>query len=334
MSRIVYLVLLIILVNHITSSEASDFEKFMKRLSKSTAKIKNQLMEFFYRFRSFFARHSESTHHSVTARGCGYAVDDEPAIYHKQANIISKIKGGDDAIWHTWPWMVALFTNPRKGWSCAGVLVNENTILTAAHCLLHAKVSEIKAIIGVHTILGKLNPLNYYSVKSVHRHPNFEDCCKNDIAVIKLTKSLLYGPKINSVCLPISPYLSVKDDDELVNRTGVIIGWGDSSKNGLTNMIKSFTLQQADIRIFSNESCRQAYDTIFDPATEICAGDYDQRTDTMSGDSGGPLLIRESNGRWILLGITSYGSATSPQQAPGVYVKISAFTQWLEPYLK
>ena len=35
------------------------------------------------------------------------------------------------------PWMVSLFTNPRHGWSCAGVLINENTILTAAHCLLH-----------------------------------------------------------------------------------------------------------------------------------------------------------------------------------------------------
>ncbi|CAF4520329.1 unnamed protein product, partial [Rotaria magnacalcarata] len=58
---------------------------------------------------------------------------DEPMIYNKRAKIVSKIKGGDDAIWHTWPWMVALSTNPSQGWSCAGVLVNEDTILTAAH---------------------------------------------------------------------------------------------------------------------------------------------------------------------------------------------------------
>jgi hypothetical protein len=38
----------------------------------------------------------------MTTRGCGYAVDDEPTIYNKQGNIIAKIKGGDDAIWHTW----------------------------------------------------------------------------------------------------------------------------------------------------------------------------------------------------------------------------------------
>lgn len=52
-----------------------------------------------------------------------------------------------------------------------------------------------------------------------------------------------------------------------------------------------------------------------------------------SGDSGGPLLIRQSDGRWIVLGITSYGSATTPSVAPGVYVKLSAHAKWLEPYI-
>lgn len=140
--------------------------------------------------------------------------------------------------------MVGLYTNARQGWSCAGVLINENTILTAAHCLVRTTPDEMQAIIGVHSIIGKLNRRNYYPIKSIHRHPKFENCCKNDIAVIKLEKSVLYGPKINSVCLPFAPHLAVDDDRELINRTGVIIGWGDSSSNGLTNMINSFTLQQ------------------------------------------------------------------------------------------
>jgi secreted trypsin-like serine protease len=44
--------------------------------------------------------------------------------------------------------------------------------------------------------------------------------------------------------------------------------------------------------------------------------------------------MRQADGRWIVLGITSYGSATTPDIAPGVYVKLSAYKQWLEPYLK
>ncbi len=150
--------------------------------------------------------------------------------------------------------MVSLFTSARQGWSCAGVLVNENTVLTAAHCLTHTTANEMKAVIGVHTILGKLNPMNYYSISAIHRHPKFESCCRNDIAVLKLSKSVLYGPKINSVCLPFQPYATVNHGRELINRTGIIIGWGDSSQNSVTNMFKSFTLQQGKIFIFYSSS--------------------------------------------------------------------------------
>ncbi|CAF3351968.1 unnamed protein product [Rotaria socialis] len=334
MSRMVNILLLAICFNAITHIEASDFGKFINKISTTASKIKSQLFEYFHRFRMFFTRHTESTHHLMTTRGCGYAVDDEPMIYNKRAKIVSKIKGGDDAIWHTWPWMVALSTKPSQSWMCAGVLVNEDTILTAAHCVFNRTANEIKAIIGVHTILGKLNPFNYYSIKSIYRHPDFEDCCKNDLAVIKLKKRVLYGPKINSVCLPFSQEFTVDNDQNLINRTGVIIGWGETSQNAMTNFIKSSSLQQADVLIFDNEYCNRAYEKIFDPATEICAGDYEQRTDTMSGDSGGPLLIRQSDGRWIVLGITSYGSDITPNLSPSVYVKLSAYEKWLEPYLK
>jgi hypothetical protein len=64
------------------------------------------------------------------------------------------------------------------------------------------------------------------------------------LAVIKLVKPVLYGPKINAVCLP---FFDVENESEWINRTGVIIGWGDTAHSGLTNMIKSFTLQQGKL---------------------------------------------------------------------------------------
>ena len=108
----------------------------------------------------------------------------------------------------------------------------------------------------------------------------------------------------------------------------------------------------ADIRIFDPKICQKSYENIFDPQTEICAGDYEQRIDTMvsrvrsifddfsfvfiaqTGDSGGPLLIRQADGRWIVLGITSYGSIDHEQHAPGVYVKLSAYEDWLSTHLQ
>lgn len=102
-------ILCILFLNGIIEIEAaptSDFGQFLNRMgdkiNRTAATIKDYLLELFYRFRAFFMGHSESTHQEMSTRGCGYAADDEPAIYHKQATIISKIKGGDDAIWHTW----------------------------------------------------------------------------------------------------------------------------------------------------------------------------------------------------------------------------------------
>jgi hypothetical protein len=102
MFRMMNVILFIFLFNAIIEIDASEFGKFMNSLSRTATKVKSQLLEFFYRFRAFFIGHSQSTHHDMTTRGCGYAVDDEPTIYNKQGNIIAKIKGGDEAIWHTW----------------------------------------------------------------------------------------------------------------------------------------------------------------------------------------------------------------------------------------
>ena len=108
-SRNMSFVLFILLLNGIVEIEAStaaDLGQFFNRmgdqLSRTAATIKDYLLELFYRFRAFFMGHSESTHHLMTSRGCGYAADDQPMIYNKQPHVMSKIKGGDDALWHTW----------------------------------------------------------------------------------------------------------------------------------------------------------------------------------------------------------------------------------------
>jgi hypothetical protein len=102
------LLLFILLLNGVTQIEAAAsndvgqfFNKMGDKISRTAATIKDYLLELFYRFRAFFMGHSESTHHVMTSRGCGYA-SDEPAIYNKQTAVVAKIKGGNDAIWHTW----------------------------------------------------------------------------------------------------------------------------------------------------------------------------------------------------------------------------------------
>lgn len=58
--------------------------------------------------------------------------------------------------------------------------------------------------------------------------------------------------------------------------------------SGLENsLFVSFNL--ADVLIFDDYYCRRAYGGVFDPQTELCAGDYEQRTDTMVSALSFPL---------------------------------------------
>jgi secreted trypsin-like serine protease len=49
-------------------------------------------------------------------------------------NIENKIIGGVDAVPHSWPSIVALFSKDSTGWShlCGGTLIDNKTVLTAA----------------------------------------------------------------------------------------------------------------------------------------------------------------------------------------------------------
>ena len=100
--RTANLILLVVLLSTITQIQAATFEKFIDKLTRTAKQVKSQLIKFYNRFRAFFTGHSQATHHLMILKGCGYAVDDEPMIYNKRSSISAKIKGGEDAIWHTW----------------------------------------------------------------------------------------------------------------------------------------------------------------------------------------------------------------------------------------
>lgn len=49
----------------------------------------------------------------------------------------------------------------------------------------------------------------------------------------------------------------------------------------------------------------------------------------LKGDGGGPLVC-ESQGSWFLAGLVSWGIGCGSPDVPGVYVKVSEYSDWVQ----
>ena len=58
----------------------------------------------------------------------------------------------------------------------------------------------------------------------------------------------------------------------------------------------------------------------------ICGGETG--IDTCQGDSGGPL-IANIDGKFTLVGVTSFGKGCAQKNKPGVYTKVSNFLDFI-----
>ena len=48
----------------------------------------------------------------------------------------------------------------------------------------------------------------------------------------------------------------------------------------------------------------------------------------LQGDSGGPLVCYQGNS-WVQYGITSFGRGCGLPKKPGVYARVSSFSDWI-----
>lgn len=90
------------------------------------------------------------------------------------------------------------------------------------------------------------------------------------------------------------------------------------------------------IPVISNDECKQDYanfrTTVIDNRV-LCAGYTQGGTDACQGDSGGPLMWAKVDGNNIifyLIGVVSYGYKCAEAGYPGVYTRITSFTDWIQ----
>jgi secreted trypsin-like serine protease len=218
---------------------------------------------------------------------------------------ITEVVGGQLAPNGKFPWMV------RLSMGCGGALVAPRVVLTAGHCVGGTGPDDTITVTAGAIDLTAKGAVQVQSV-SVIRAPGFRTETRgDDWAVIRLSRALAL-PTLGQ-----SPGASVD--------TGpfVIMGWGLTSENSMRQQRR---LRYATVPLVSDRTCAAAYrkagvDLVADES--ICAGRAG--VDTCQGDSGGPMVKRDASGRWIQVGITSWGLGCAREGYPGVYTQVSKF---------
>ncbi|XP_051883966.1 chymotrypsinogen B-like isoform X2 [Pristis pectinata] len=226
----------------------------------------------------------------------------------------TRIVDGEEAIPGSWPWQVSLQSG--TGWHfCGGSLINENWVVTAAHCGVS---TEDFVIVGAHNKSIKTEPPSVLFLLQVITHPKWDRFTVNyDVSVVKLASPAHFNSKVSPVCL------AAASDYYPAGMMCVTTGWGRTRAHRTSRPDK---LQQAALPLLSKASCMEFWGNKITDIM-ICAG-ADGASSCM-GDSGGPLVCQKNN-VWNLVGIVSWGSGTCSINRPGVYARVTELRSWID----
>lgn len=139
----------------------------------------------------------------------------------------------------------------------------------------------------------------------------------NDIALLKLKTRATLGTGVGLVCLPREPFSTQ-------NMGCYITGWGSTESFGN----RSIYLQEASVTVMNPLTCQteSQYPDEYFIDSVLCAGA--EMVDACQGDGGGPLVCGW-NGKWHLVGATSYGFLCGEPDFPGIYTDVYFYRDWV-----
>ncbi len=243
------------------------------------------------------------------------------------------IVGGQEADPGEWPWQVVLVqkgANPINGAFCGGSIITRDWVLTAAHCVDTASTSDLDVVVGIHDLRNPNTGFVRVALSQIVVHPGWNDANKdNDLALLKLAQPVPARAASGSG-LPIAySNLATSAVGNLAGRTSTVTGWGNRSSNG-----SDFpdTLHEVEVPIISNADCAASYGNLTD--NMLCAGLPQGGKDSCQGDSGGPLVVYDqATAKWQQVGIVSFGIGCAEPGYPGVYARVSRYTNWINSYV-
>jgi secreted trypsin-like serine protease len=174
-----------------------------------------------------------------------------------------KIVNGEPASNGIWSWTIAL----RNGLTtiCGGSILNEQYVITAAHCLQGIKDSQSNITICAGTTRPSNTCPQSPEIQNVINHPLYNRrTYENDIALIRLKVPFNFNDKsIARICLP---NIDRNQNYPEPGTNVTAVGWG-RNKTGHS----SDTLRQVTVQVVA-KSMTNCHHVTRDDRIQLCAG--------------------------------------------------------------
>ena len=217
------------------------------------------------------------------------------------------------------PYLISLWTIDNDTYErvdnfCSGVLIDNRTFLTAAHCLV-----EKKPFVVVTSQSNKKERGEVLSVYDYKIHPRYSGSSGlNDIAVGVLNFPSRYSSPL---------WMNTKRNSNFSKSVNKIVGWGldqNEIDTGFPMSARVDDFTKSGKKFFRN----------FNATTQIAAGKYNKVEKIYSGacfgDSGGPLVAINS-GQVSVIGITDYISSKGCDvEVPTVFARVKYYIPFIQ----
>jgi secreted trypsin-like serine protease len=255
-----------------------------------------------------------------------------------------------------------------EGQFCGGSLIADRWVVTAGHCVTGEDEDKRKIVVKPEDIDIYAGSTDFkdgarIKVKRVIRHPDYNgDTYDNDVALLELVASAK-SDKTAFVGL-----VTLQDEIALsgVGKKVIAAGWGETEKKdekpptdlmhvemdvldggmcnaNILNYRKAENLMALLMRVRTQlavsegtvEQVRLLIENNLGKVVTdnmICSGRLSTQRDTCQGDSGGPLMAKGEDGKFVLVGLTSWGElcGQSERGLYGIYTRVAKFSDWIK----